>query len=364
MKARFRGPFVAQTAIGRLAQPGGAEAAHGRKAPANEAVPRRSSSSVVVPDSACHARARGFESRRSRRGALGRSARVAGHTRLPGRETTPEHLARARRVEDRGVAAAVELRGPAAVPPCVLPRRDEEAGRSGHLPVEVARIEPRVLLGLALRELGRKCPKLSDSGSLPMFSATRSRTWPEGDDPRPRAVIVRRRTEPEELLERHGTRGQAGFFLAARGRSLDEVEARQAAVEAALAAASAEIRLRGTLHVRTHLVGEALRLSHAGADGTRRRRATHGDDSRTIAGIAARRGRSRPHLLSRRSPAPGRRLGHCWAAASGGRVRIGRLDELAGGCDPSLMELVAVRLHDRTGDDRGLVRRMARATLA
>jgi hypothetical protein len=37
-----------------------------RKVPANEAVQRRSSPGVVVPDSACHAGGRGFESRRSR----------------------------------------------------------------------------------------------------------------------------------------------------------------------------------------------------------------------------------------------------------------------------------------------------------
>lgn len=59
----------------------------------------------------------------------------------------------------------------------------------------------------------------------------------------PRAVVVRRRTELEELTARHGTRGQAGFFLATRDRSLDEVEARHAAVEAALATVSAAIPL-------------------------------------------------------------------------------------------------------------------------
>ena len=57
----------------------------------------------------------------------------------------------------------------------------------------------------------------------------------------PRAVVVRRSTELDELLARHGSRGQAGFFLSSRGRSLDEVEARHAAVEAALATVSAAI---------------------------------------------------------------------------------------------------------------------------
>jgi hypothetical protein len=65
-RARFRGPLVAQTSIGRLAQPCEAGSPPGQKVPANEAVPRRSSLHVVVPDSACHAGGRGFESRRSR----------------------------------------------------------------------------------------------------------------------------------------------------------------------------------------------------------------------------------------------------------------------------------------------------------
>ncbi|MCS0636684.1 hypothetical protein NX801_13650 [Streptomyces sp. LP05-1] len=39
----------------------------------------------------------------------------------------------------------------------------------------------------------------------------------------PRAVLVHRRTEYEELLARHGTHGQAAFFLSTRGRTIDEV---------------------------------------------------------------------------------------------------------------------------------------------
>lgn len=35
----------------------------------------------------------------------------------------------------------------------------------------------------------------------------------------PRIVIVHRRTELQELLDRHSTRGQAEFFLRTRGRS-------------------------------------------------------------------------------------------------------------------------------------------------
>jgi NAD kinase len=42
----------------------------------------------------------------------------------------------------------------------------------------------------------------------------------------PRVVLVHRHTELEELLARHGTRGQAAFFLSTRGRSIEEVEER------------------------------------------------------------------------------------------------------------------------------------------
>jgi len=43
---------------------------------------------------------------------------------------------------------------------------------------------------------------------------------------RQRAVIVHRRTELDELMDRHVTRGQIEFFLRTRGRSLDDVQAR------------------------------------------------------------------------------------------------------------------------------------------
>jgi hypothetical protein len=50
---------------------------------------------------------------------------------------------------------------------------------------------------------------------------------------RRRAVVVHRRTELDELLDRHGTRGQAEFFLRSRGRDLGEVQARHDALTAA-----------------------------------------------------------------------------------------------------------------------------------
>ncbi|MFB9907502.1 hypothetical protein [Allokutzneria oryzae] len=59
----------------------------------------------------------------------------------------------------------------------------------------------------------------------------------------PRVVLVHRRTELADLLARHGTRGQAEFFLAGRGRDLAEVTARDAAQSAALAEVAAAIPL-------------------------------------------------------------------------------------------------------------------------
>lgn len=50
----------------------------------------------------------------------------------------------------------------------------------------------------------------------------------------PRVVVVHRRTEYDELLARHGTRGQAAFFLSSRGRGIEEVAAVHDAVTEAL----------------------------------------------------------------------------------------------------------------------------------
>lgn len=50
----------------------------------------------------------------------------------------------------------------------------------------------------------------------------------------PRAVVVHRRTEYDELLARHGTARQAEFFLERRGRTIGEVRDRHDAVNDAL----------------------------------------------------------------------------------------------------------------------------------
>ncbi|MER7852353.1 hypothetical protein ABTZ98_07300 [Streptomyces bacillaris] len=59
----------------------------------------------------------------------------------------------------------------------------------------------------------------------------------------PRAVLVHRRTEYEELLARHGTHGQAAFFLSSRGRSIDEVARRHERTRQALRDVAAAVPL-------------------------------------------------------------------------------------------------------------------------
>ncbi|ETW22386.1 NAD(+)/NADH kinase [Mycobacterium gastri] len=57
----------------------------------------------------------------------------------------------------------------------------------------------------------------------------------------PRAVLVHRRTELDDALARHGTHGQAAFFLSSRGRSIDALEVRHTRTQSALAAVAAAI---------------------------------------------------------------------------------------------------------------------------
>jgi NAD kinase len=57
----------------------------------------------------------------------------------------------------------------------------------------------------------------------------------------PRAVLVHRHTELEELLARHGTRGQAAFFLSTRGRNIEEVEQRHELQRRAMVAVTGSI---------------------------------------------------------------------------------------------------------------------------
>lgn len=57
----------------------------------------------------------------------------------------------------------------------------------------------------------------------------------------PRVVIVTRRTEYDEMLATHGTRGQAAFFLSTRGRDIAEVEERHRLHHQAIGIATAAI---------------------------------------------------------------------------------------------------------------------------
>ncbi|MFF0200024.1 hypothetical protein [Streptomyces sp. NPDC005017] len=57
----------------------------------------------------------------------------------------------------------------------------------------------------------------------------------------PRAVLVHRTTEYEELVARHGTHGQAAFFLASRGRDIEEVAERHRRTHRALAQVAAAV---------------------------------------------------------------------------------------------------------------------------
>ena len=57
----------------------------------------------------------------------------------------------------------------------------------------------------------------------------------------PRALIVTRPTEYDELLGRHGSRQQVAFFLEQRGQSLDELDRRHAAQTTAVQTVSAAI---------------------------------------------------------------------------------------------------------------------------
>ncbi|MFC5213615.1 hypothetical protein [Streptomyces coerulescens] len=59
----------------------------------------------------------------------------------------------------------------------------------------------------------------------------------------PRVVLVHRTTEYEELVARHGTHGQAAFFLASRGRDIEEVAERHRRARQALTEVTSAIPL-------------------------------------------------------------------------------------------------------------------------
>jgi len=58
---------------------------------------------------------------------------------------------------------------------------------------------------------------------------------------RPRAILVHRRSEYEQLLVRHGTRQQASFHLETRGRSIEELAERHRVLQDAIGSVASAI---------------------------------------------------------------------------------------------------------------------------
>ena len=108
----------------------------------------------------------------------------------------------------------------------------------------------------------------------------------------PRAVVVHRPTEYEELIARHGTKGHAAFFLSSRGRSVEEVERRYALQLAAMTAVTSSLPMdwrRGVRHdgvdVGPWMVlawqSERIRLRRAARHHAARASSTAGTDGAT-----------------------------------------------------------------------------------
>ncbi len=128
----------------------------------------------------------------------------------------------------------------------------------------------------------------------------------------PRAVLVHRRTELDELLARHGTRGQAAFFLSTRGRRIEEVEARHEGTAAALQEAAGAIPLdwrRGRVErsdLPRFLFAPDDVIVVVGQDGLVANVAKY-LDGQPVIGIDPERGRN-PGVLVQHAPSACRRL--------------------------------------------------------
>ncbi|GHA78156.1 hypothetical protein ACIQRS_04515 [Streptomyces termitum] len=150
----------------------------------------------------------------------------------------------------------------------------------------------------------------------------------------PRAVLVHRRTEYEELLARHGTHGQAAFFLAARGRSADEVRQRHERVHRALAAVAGAVPLtwRQTRVERADLdrflFGPEDVVVVVGQDGLVANTAKY-LTGQPVVGVDADPGRN-PGVLVRHRPADARRL---LPYAAGGGASADELTMVAAATD-------------------------------
>lgn len=120
---------------------------------------------------------------------------------------------------------------------------------------------------------------------------------------KPRVVVVHRRTEYEELVAAHGTRGQAAFFLTTRGRDIAELEERHRLTQQAIATTVAAIPVewrRGTVErgdVSRFLFAPEDLVVVVGQDGVVANVAKYLDD-RPVIGIDPEPGRNAGVLVS------------------------------------------------------------------
>jgi hypothetical protein len=141
----------------------------------------------------------------------------------------------------------------------------------------------------------------------------------------PRVVVVRRHTELDELLDRHGTRGQAEFFLRGRGRALDSAQSAHDQVGEALRIVSATIPAgwrRGTVEradLHQFMFDDGDIVVVVGQDGLVANVAKYLDDQPVI-GIDPQPGIN-PGVLVRHRPEAAAAL---MVAASTGRARLQR----------------------------------------
>ncbi|MVO85113.1 hypothetical protein GPA10_10180 [Streptomyces sp. p1417] len=138
----------------------------------------------------------------------------------------------------------------------------------------------------------------------------------------PRAVLVHRTTEYEELLARHGTHGQAAFFLSTRGRDIDEVAERHRRARQALTdvAAAVPLRWRGARVERADLdrflFGPEDVVVVVGQDGLVANAAKY-LTGQPVVGIDAEPGRNPGVLVRHRAADAAKLLPHAAAGASG-----------------------------------------------
>jgi hypothetical protein len=149
----------------------------------------------------------------------------------------------------------------------------------------------------------------------------------------PRVVVVHRQTELEELIARHGTRGQAAFYLRTRDRRIEDLEARHRGQAAALVEVSSGIPAdwrRGLVEradLPRFLFGPEDIVVAVGQDGLVANLAKYLDDQ-LIIGINPEPGRN-PGVLVRHPPGACADLlalaARGGAGGPGGDARAGRL---------------------------------------